>query len=287
VPRDEPTTLEFTWNMNIGADGTDGDPENPLSRALDRLLRTGKPFERLTLCFCQLPDVQAGPAAVRWLGAFALSAGERLLFFPGFANPPEAAVGFRDADRMWRADRPIDHLSLERDTGRWHATTPRSRHHFGGPEALDLGEGRCLWFGFSVAAPEFLRPANKVTLAAADVPGVDAVRRTEVFRRAREAAAFPVVTPNPATRLDAPGYFHFSVVAGPPGFPDYTGTEHGFPRHAPYLGEPMPDRIDGLAVASFRTGLAPYCDLWVTVMRLPGRLTVPWLFTSPGALQTH
>lgn len=287
MPQEEPTMLSFTWSMDIGAEGLDDGPDNPFSRALERLLRTGKPFEKLSLCFCALPDTPAGTASIRWLGTFAFSSGERVLFFPGFASQPAAAAGVRGAARMWKTDRPIDHLSLERDKGRWHATTPRSRDQFGGPGVLDLGNDRCLWFGFSVADPAFLRPAQKLTLVKADVPGIDAARRTEEFRRAREATSFPVVTPNPATRIDGLGYIHFSVIVGPVGFPEYAGTEHGFPRHAPFLAEPMPERLDGLAVASFRSELAPFCDLWVTVMRLPGRLTVPWLFTSPGGPQTE
>src|SRR5262249_27979850 len=195
MPQVESTTLSFTGNMDIGAEGSDEDPDNPFSRALDRLLRTGKPFEKLSLCFTALPEAPAGPVSVRWLGAFAYSAGERVLFFPGFASPPAGAAGVRGGAGMWRTGQPIDHLSLECDKGRWHATTPQSGGQFGGPGVLDLGHDRCLGFGFSVADPAFLRPAKRTTLVTAEVPGIDAGRRTEVFRRAREATSFPVVTP--------------------------------------------------------------------------------------------
>ena len=280
-------TVEFTWSMTVGADGVDADPANPFCRALDQLLRTGKPFERLALSFCALPDAPGGPATLRWFGAFVYSAGGRLLFFPGYAVMPDAAAGVRGTSPMWRANAAIDHLSLERERGRWHATTPRSRDHFGGPTVVDLGEGRCLWFGLSVADPTALRPARKGTLVSAAVPGVDAARRTEVFRKAREATSFPVVSLHPETRPgDGPGFYHFSVIVGPVGFPDYTGCEHAFPKGSPFVTPPLPDYLPGVAASSYRCRLDPFCDFLVTSMRLPGRVTVPWTVTSPGTRQT-
>jgi hypothetical protein len=79
MSQDKPMTLSFTWTMDIGAEGVDDDPNNPFSRALERLLQTAKPFEKLSLCFTALPDAPQGTESVRWLGAFAFSAGERVL----------------------------------------------------------------------------------------------------------------------------------------------------------------------------------------------------------------
>lgn len=59
------------------------------------------------------------------------------------------------------------------------------------------------------------------------------------------------------------------------GSPPCSGAGHAFPRLAAFLAEPMPDEFGGLAVASYRPGLGPFCDLWVTVMRLPGRVAAP------------
>ena len=168
----------------------------------------------------------------------------------------------------------------------WHATTPRSKKHFGGPTTLDLGEGKALWFGMSVADGNALRVAKKLTVVRANVPPSDAQRRADVFRQATEATIFPIVTPNPATLSDAPGFYHFSFIVGPVGFATYAGCEHGFPRGSPFLATPLPHHMPGVTASMYCCRLDPFCDLQVTVMRLPGVLTVPLTITSPGARQT-
>src|SRR5207244_2122477 len=121
-----------------------------------------QPFEKLALCFAHLPEGE-GQAPLRWLGVFVLSAGQRVLFFPAYQNLPTYLVGFRGNAPMWREGVTTDHLSLERESGRWHATTPRSKKHFGGPGVLDLGDDRALWFGLSLAGASVLREAKKET----------------------------------------------------------------------------------------------------------------------------
>jgi hypothetical protein len=272
---------EFTWTMDIGEDGVDDDPINPLSRSLDCLLRTGQPLQKMALCFCSLPGKPSEPARLRWLGAFVFSAGERVIFFPGYAVMPDTLLGVRDQAKMWDSQVGVDHLSLEKDRASWHATTPMSKRHFGGPTTLDLAGGKALWFGMSVADGSALRPAKKRTLVQASVPPSDSRRRADVFREAREAMNFPIVTPK-----DAPGFFHFSFIVGPVGFPTYVGCEHGFPRGSPFLVTPLPDYMPGVAASMYCCRLEPCCDLQVTVMRLPGTLTVPMTITSPGTRQT-
>jgi len=278
--------LVFTWTMDIGEDGVDDDSINPLSRSLDCLLRTGQPLQKTALCFCSLPGKPPESARLRWLGAFVFSAGERVIFFPGYAVMPDTLVGMRGPAKMWDNQVAVDHLSLEKDRESWHATTPRSKKHFGGPTTLDLGEGKALWFGMSVAEASALRVAKKQTLVQANVPSSDARRRTDVFRSAREATTFPIVTVNPATNMEGAGFYHFSFIVGPVGFPTYTGCEHGFPRGSPFLATPLPDYMPGVAASMYCCRLEPFCDLQVTVMRLPGTLTVPLTITSPGARQT-
>lgn len=279
-------TLEFTWTMDIGEDGVDDDPTNPLSRSLECLLRSGQPLQKTALCFCSLPSKPGEPARLRWLGAFVFSVGERVIYFPGYAAMPNTLVGMRGPARIWDSKVPVDHLSLEKNRDSWHATTPRSKKHFGGPTTLDLGEGKALWFGMSVTDGNALRAAKKLTVARATVPLSDAQRRTDVFRQAREATTFPIVTPNLATTAYAPGFYHFSFIVGPVGFPTYAGCEHGFPRGSPFLAAPLPDSMPGVAASMYCCRLEPFCDLQVTVMRLPGALTVPLTITSPGARQT-
>lgn len=279
-------TLEFTWTMDIGEDGVDDDPDNPLSRSLDCLLRTGQPLQKTALCFCSLPGKPGEPARLRWLGAFVYSAGERVIFFPGYATMPDTLVGMRGPAKMWDSQVAVDHLSLEKNRESWHATTSRSKKRFGGPTTLDLGEGKALWFGMSLADGTALRIAKKRTIVRAKVPPSDAQRRTDVFREAREATTFPIVTTNPATTADVSGIYHFSFIVGPVGFPTYAGCEHGFPRGSPFLAAPLPDFMPDIAASMYCCRLEPFCDLQVTVMRLPGALTVPLTITSPGARQT-
>lgn len=280
------TKVDLTWTMDIGEDGVDDEPINPLSRSLDRLLRTGQPLRKSALCFCSLPDRLTEQGRLRWLGAFVFSAGDRVIFFPGYAVTPDRVVGMRGPTKIWDHQVAVDHVSLEKNRESWHATTPMLKEHFDGPTTLDLGQGRALWFGMSVANGNALRLVKKRTHAQAIVPPSDTQRRTDVFRAAREAAIFPIVTPNQATTVDGPGFYHFSFIIGPVGFPPYTGCEHGFPRGSPFLASPLPDYMPGVAASTYSCSLAPFCDLQVTVMRLPGTLTVPLTLTSPGARQT-
>lgn len=278
--------LEFTWTMDIGEEGVDDNSINPLTRSLDCLLRTGQPLQKIGLCFCNLRARPTDPARLRWLGVFVYSAGERVLFFPGYAVMPDTLVGMRGPAKMWDSQAAVDHLSLEKDRETWHATTPKSKQHFGGPTTIDLGGAKSLWFGMSVADANALRVAKKRTVVQAHVPPTDAQRRTDVFRCAREATAFPIVTPNSATEPDGPGFFHFSFIVGPVGFQTYAGCEHAFPRGSPFLATQLSDYMPGVAVSMYCCRLDPFCDVQVTVMRLPGTLTVPLTITSPGARQT-
>src|SRR5262245_31067080 len=86
--------LHLTWYMEHGSQGTDDDPSNPLSRAVNRLFREdGQPFSVISQCFFgDLAARTPRSSPLRWLGVFVLSAAGRVIFFPGFAASP---VGFR------------------------------------------------------------------------------------------------------------------------------------------------------------------------------------------------
>lgn len=199
---------------------------------------------------------------------------------------PDALVRVRGTARMWDGQVAVDHLTLEKDRESWHATTPRSKRQFGGPTTLDLGDGKVLWFGMSVADDNALRVVKKQTLVQAAIPPSDAHRRTDVFRNAREATTCPIVALNTATTMEGFGFYHFSFIVGPVGFPAYTGCEHGFPKGSPFLATPLPDYMPGVDASIYCCRLEPFCDLQLTVMRLPGTLNVPLAITSPGLSQT-
>lgn len=279
--------LHFSWTMNVGTEGVDSDPMNPLARALNRLLRDGQPINKLSMCFLNLPNFQGDTAALRWLGVFVYSAGDRLIFFPGYANPPKKLVGFRNRSMMFNEDQATDHLSLERDRDSWHATTPNSARHFGGPKPLELGDGCALWFGMSFPNRDAMREVKKTTKVKSSVPASDARRRAEVFKKARDGSEFPIASLNTEHAYEPdPSFYHLSIIVGPPGFPEYTGGEHGYPRGSPFLLDLLPDAIR-VPISVYKVGMSPYCDLQLTLMKLPGRISSTIALTSPGADQTE
>jgi len=260
---------------------------NPFTRALDRLLRDGQPIKKFSMCFLNLPNFQGDTAALRWLGVFVYSAGDRLIFFPGYSDLPRKLVGFRNRSMMFNEDGTTDHISLERDRESWHATTPNSERHFGGPKPLDLGDGCVLWFGMSFQNRDAMREAKKTTEVRSTVPTSDARRRAEVFKQAREGSEIPIVSLNTEHAYDPdPSFYHLSIIVGPPGFPVYEGGEHGFPRGSPFLLDPLPDAIR-VPSSVYKLSMLPYCDLQITLMKLPGRVSSTIALTSPGANQTE
>jgi hypothetical protein len=169
-------TIEITGSFDQGSDGIDRDRQNPLSRALDRFLRTGKPPGKLTNCY--FID-EAG--TWRWFGVFGFSEGDRVLFFPGLSGSYDGtsscvrdATGLHD---LGSRSMEIDHVSLEKDLHSTHFTSAQSKQHLGSFSTLSLSEGRYLWFGLSVRCPEVLRPLMKDTRAVATAPATDSKRR--------------------------------------------------------------------------------------------------------------
>jgi hypothetical protein len=110
-------SLELIWKMEGVLAGLDDAIDNPLARVTDRLFRLGRPFSRLTKGFFVGPD-----GICRWLGIFVHSAGDRLLFFPGFAEPQSYVRAYTGDVPRWNQLFQIDHLSLEPDRQSWHIT---------------------------------------------------------------------------------------------------------------------------------------------------------------------
>src|SRR5207249_3900653 len=112
-------------------------------------------------------------APLRWLGAFVLSAGHRLIFFPGFDFIPDWIRSLRgrslEAQRQFR----VDHVSLERDRRSWHFTMRKSKKQQGGGRTTDLGDGRVAWFGMSVAGEAVLRELRRQTVVSFFSPASD------------------------------------------------------------------------------------------------------------------
>lgn len=275
--------LEFTWTTSFGDEGIDDDPINPFPRSLNVLLQEGKPIKKVGLALTHFPESVASP--VRWIGTFVFSIADRLIFFPGFDFIPARIVAYKGQGLNVDKNVSIDHLTLEPDFKTWHATT-QSGKHFGGPTTFELGEGRRLWLGMSIAIPEVLRPLKKRTLVKAEVASSDVARRTKIFETARSASSYPLTVPNPDTDLSSPAmFYHFSFIVGPVGFPDYEGQEHAYPTQAPFLEQHLPNAVR-VPISAYRLSLAPHCDIQITMMKLPGQMTLPMGFTGPGQPQT-
>jgi hypothetical protein len=263
--------------MPVGLDGSDASPANPLARALRQLLREGRPFSRL--CQCYFRDLQG---TVRWLGVFVHSAGDRVIFFPGFADTMDKIHGFKNETEMWKQDFAFDHATLESDLRTWHVTSAGSQDHLGRPSTLAIGDDRVLWFGLTLADASTLRIVRRETVITANVPPSDGKRRIEVFSAAREGAQFPMLLFNTEhTTLESRGLCHFAVYVGPKGFSDYVGVDLGAPHENPFMVEPLPDEIAPLPLRTHRIALSDTLDIQITTALLPGQLNVAASFTSP------
>lgn len=269
-------TLNITWSMPIGTQEKDTAPENPLSRAIAQLLHQGKPFPRLSMCF-----FDPGNQVPRWLGVLVHSAGDRILFFPGYASSHNGIRRFFQSKEVFNQSFQFDHVSLERDMKTWHATAFGSTAHVGKTRTLELGESRVLWFGLSIAGDHILRLLSRETIVTAKVPAVDSKRRIDTFKAAREGAQFPLISLNTDTpRYTDQTFLHFAFIVGPRGFNDYIGSDLGLPVNSPFLASSLPDMFSSLALRSHRVELSPTTDLQIVCLELPGALNVPLTFTS-------
>ncbi|MFQ5686855.1 MAG: hypothetical protein ACE5GV_09365 [Candidatus Scalindua sp.] len=231
--------LKLTWEMEGGVDGEDGDPNNPLSRALGKLFSDGQPFIRLMQCFCADRRQQANHSILRWLGVFILSAGGRIIFFPGFRSAKQYVEGFRGKAQMWKEGFEFDHISLEKGFRRWHITSRGSKLQLGGPKTTELSQQRFLWCGLSVSSLDELRIVRHRTKVIGRVPESDAKRRYEVFLKSRERAKFQLLEwHNHVWEKGLDGFWHFGLIISPPQSSTYTGGTLGFPEGSPFLAAP-------------------------------------------------
>ena len=263
--------------MPGGVPGTDASGTGPFARALRQLLQEGKPFTSISHCYFK--DESGVP---RWFGVFVHSAGDRVIFFPGVAEPVDGIQTDNSGTKTRHVPFDFDHLSLERDRRTWHATSVGSRAHLAGPPTLPLGEGRVLWFGMSVASPHALRTVNAKTEVSALVHPNDGKRRAAVLSKARESSTFPMMSLNtdwPAA--PSPAFLHFAVVVGPAGFPEYRGPEFGLPFDSPFVVDGLASLPAELPVRMTRFALSETVDVQITCTALVGTLSVPASFASP------
>ena len=261
--------------MEYGVDGEDSSESTPLARTIRQLFEEGKPFHRLNMCFFQGTD-----GILRWLGIFVQTAGNRIVFFPGFQEEYSNIQGYHDETKQWEQSFQFDHLSLEKCRTKWHVTTTRSKDHLGSPKTLDLASSRVLWFGMSISDERVLRIVKKSTLITAGSPSSDIERRKDVFLRARENAQFPIILLNTDCEEMRKGFIHFGVIVGDSEFEYYMNDELGFPYQSPYLEQPLPSVLNGIPMRTHRLSLSSATDIQITSCVLPGKLNTSVSFTG-------
>ncbi|MFC1680361.1 hypothetical protein ACFL1S_00995 [Pseudomonadota bacterium] len=274
----------IAWNMDAGAPGTDKDTENPLSRSMRHLFRTGKPFSEIRLCFFDDgTSTTSVVEAMRWFGVFVETSSNRIVYFPGIEKKYDRIQGIHGKSLQWDQAFDFDHITLEKNGYKWHVTSPESKYHLGSPRTLPLEKGRYLWFGMSVADPNILRSSHMQTHAVFECPPSDTRRRLDTVKTARDKATFNIISLNTENKLTHDNHFlHFGVIVGSKGFDLYKGGELGFPVGSPFLQEPLPARLDSLAVRHHRIQFSNF-DLQITSCLLPGSLKVPFSLTGPNA----
>ncbi len=272
--------LSITQYLAEGSPGVDDDPNNPLARGLDRLIRDGKPLGKISLCFLD-PDTGPGIHEAKWVGVFVFSAGDQLVYFPGFGNQYQQLQISRHRGRKQDRRFNVDHVTLEKSLVRWHITSPKSLRRQRGFGTADLGSGRHLWFGMSLNSFDVLREVKSQTVVGGNVPESDSKRRLDTFMQARSGVEFPCIKLDPdAQDLFKPGFPHLSLIVGPCGFRSYGGEQLGFPHDSPYVIPPLPNTLPPLPLRSQRASLPSKLDIEIISSWLPGRLTVPISFTS-------
>jgi hypothetical protein len=312
----EMDTIEATLSLSKGSPGTDNDPDNPLSRALNRLFIEGRPFNSLALCYygaantsllrscfkevavrvnrrfplfarfivrlLEILHVPTSPTpSARWLGALVHSVGNRIIFFPGFSFSLDWIRTYTGSAFQAHSSFQIDHISLDEGFQRWHFTDPDSNDHLAAGHTESLGEGRFLWFGMSIADPTAMRELRTKITVRAPAPPSDVERRLRSFQEAYNRGTQHKVSLDPRAKAQFEnGFLHFSFIVSPARAPIYRGARHAMPFGSPFLIGELPNPMHGLPMRAHQVRLAATITIQITAMWLPGALTVPVTFTT-------
>jgi hypothetical protein len=270
--------LKITHTVSDGASGVDNDARNPLARALNSLLKTGRPFERFSACYFNPVPMAVG---IKWFGTFVFSNGGRVIYFPGFGERQRMTLTSSGRGAVQQHEFEVDHFSLEANLRKSHVTEYGTKQHMGGFPTTDLGEGRVLWFGMSIASPDVFRPVKTRTEVEAQLPPTDSRRRADITVQAREGVVFNTLLFDQDRQPVIPCFGHFSVIVGPCDHQPYRGDKLGVPFGSPFVTPPLGNLVNGF-LRSHRISLEPHADIEVVTAVLPGRVTVPAALTFPG-----
>lgn len=272
----EIVTMEITYPLPDGEPGVDDDQQNPLARALVPLMEMHKQLPSIRLAF--LAEGQDAPPN-RWLGVFVRSPGDRVLFFPGLDVDLFRVRGTDGGIARFDKEFDLDHISLEKDQGTWHITSPMSKAHQGGPNAIDVGQGRVLWFGMAVSDLAVLKKAKQRTSATFRVND-NATQHKLAQLQGAIAGGESVKVPMPPPPAIGDWFPLVAVIVGPRDFPLYNGPEWGAPYGSSYVtGEPAPDQK--FTVWGNQFPLDDTTDVQVATTWIPGKMAIPMILTSP------
>jgi hypothetical protein len=275
-------TIELSFTLNEGHAGIDDDPLNPLSRAFKVLMEEGRPHRGHALCFYSAEERNLGNVSLlRWLGIFVLSAGERIIFFPGVSNPLSWIETTTNKHTLPKTSFNLDHISLEPLRQSWHFTTTNSSSHTGGGRTRDLGQGRLGWFGLSVASENILRQVSSTTLAIFPSPPSDSLRRIKYLSDKQITAPHHLMhlMDGSKDRFEK-GFLHFCFTAIPKKELRYEGPVWLLPTGSPSLSQPFPRSISDLQLRIHRVPLFGLYDIQISCMWVPGELSVPSVWTT-------
>lgn len=222
-------------------------------------------MKKLALTFID-PDLSRGSrAGFRWLGVFVHSQGDRVLFFPGYAQEHYGFCIFRGGHAQ-NHNFQIDHISIGKAFRDVHVTGLQRRAHESTGKPKSLGEGRYLCFGLSVNSFDYLRTAMSKTVIKMPAHQSDIERRTTCLASVREGSGqqdiqecFVRLDPKART-LFADGFFHAAGIVGQRAFPQYEGSELGLPPYGPPFLKTAVTEMPKLPLVSQRLPLSQDID---------------------------
>jgi hypothetical protein len=269
-------TVAINYTIDAGLQGVvDESEHNPLFRALASLFTTGKPFPKLANTFIVGDD-----EILRWFGVFVESSGDRVVFFPGFADPI-AKIAESKTESPHESAFELDHITLERNRRKFHVTSALSNRHVAGPSTLRLDDHSILWVGISARAFECFRPVAQETRLFFDCPSGDGERRRTSFQRAISGQISNTLRLAPDASLDSDNSFlHFAVYVGSGSVCFYSGIEIAAPYGNPFLTKALPHRLRS-HVRKHLLPLSTKTAIQVTACRIPGGLAAPFTLTGP------
>jgi len=274
--------IEIRFKLNVGQDGIDNYPLNPLFRAFQVLMKDGRPHQGHALCFYsgEERDLQ-NVSSFRWIGIFVLSADKRIIFFPGFSQALTWIKTTINRKTFARMSFNLDHISLEPIRQSWHFTTANSTNHKSGGQAGDLGQGRLSWFGLSVVTENILRQVFSTTVAIFPSPPSDSNRRiNHLINKQNKAPHHYIYLMNGSKNRFKKGFLHFNFTAIPHKASNYKGPVWLIPDGSPSLSQPFPKFIPNFQKALHRIPFFGGYDIQISCMWLPGELSVPCVWTT-------